>query len=151
MRVGEMCSRNPATVSTSATLADVARLMWDRHIGAVIVTKAPSDRPVAAGIVTDRDITCAQLDRAADLGSLSAEEVMTRNPLEINEEDSLSQAIERLPARGVRRAPVISSNGALVGLVSTDDLLACVTRELMHLGRLVALQPGQEEKRISSD
>ena len=150
MKVGEMCSRNPATVSTSATLADVARLMRDRHIGAVIVTKAPSDRLVAAGIITDRDITCAQLDRAADLGSLSAEEVMTRNPLEINEEDSLSRAIESLRARGVRRAPVISSNGALVGLVSTDDLLACVARELMHLGRLVALQPRQEANRMSS-
>jgi signal-transduction protein with cAMP-binding, CBS, and nucleotidyltransferase domain len=112
--------------------------------------KAPSDRPVATGIITDRDITCAQLDRAADLGSLSAEEVMTRNPLEINEEDSLSQAIETLRVRGVRRAPVVSSNGALVGLVSTDDLLACVARELMHLGRLVALQSGQEEKRKSS-
>ena len=74
---------------------------------------------------------------------------MTRNPLEINEEDPLSQAIERLRARGVRRAPVVSSNGAPVGLVSTDNLLACVARELMHLGRLVALQPRQEEKRIS--
>jgi len=149
MKVGEMCSRNPATVSTSATLADVARLMRDRHIGAVIVTKAPSDRLVAAGIVTDRDITRAQLDRVSDLDSLSAGEVMTRNPLEINEQASLSQAIESLRARGVRRAPVISSNGALVGLVSTDDLLACVARELMHLGRLVALQPGQEAKRMS--
>jgi len=149
MKVGEMCSRNPATVSTSATLSDVACLMRDRHIGAVIVTKAPSDRPVAAGIVTDRDIVCAQLDRTSDLGSLSAEEVMTRNPLEINEEDSLSRAIESLRARNVRRAPVISSTGALVGLVSTDDLLACVAGELMHLGRLVALQPRQEAKRGS--
>ena len=69
---------------------------------------------------------------------------MTRNPLEINEEDSLSRAIQSLRARGVRRAPVISSTGALVGLVSTDDLLACVARELMHLGRLVAQQPRQE-------
>lgn len=150
MKVGEICTRNPATVSTSATLAEVARLMWDRHIGAVIVTKAPLDRPVATGIITDRDIACAQLDRTSDLGSLGAEEVMTRNPLEINEEDSVSGAIEKLRARGVRRAPVVSSNGALVGLVSTDDLFACVARELMLLARLVTLQPRQEENRTRS-
>jgi len=147
MKVGDICTRNPATVSTSATLAEAARLMKDRHIGAVIVTKAPLDRPVATGIITDRDIARAQLDRRSDLASLSAEEVMTRNPLEINEEDSLDKAIEKLRARGVRRAPVVSSTGALVGVVSTDDLFAHVARELMHLARLVTLQPRQEAAR----
>ena len=147
MKVGDICTRNPATVSTSATLAEAARLMKDRHIGAVIVTKAPLDRPVATGIITDRDIARAQLDRRSDLASLSAEEVMTRNPLEINEEDSLDKAIEKLRARGVRRAPVVSPSGALVGVVSTDDLLAHVARDLMHLARLVTLQPRQEAAR----
>jgi len=149
MKVGDICTRNPATVSTSATLSEVARLMRDRHIGAVIVTKAPLDRPVATGIITDRDIACAQLDRRSDLGSLGAAEVMTRNPLEINEEDSLDKAIEKLRARGVRRAPVVSPSGALVGVVSTDDLFAHVARELMHLARLVTLQPRQEAARAS--
>ena len=150
MKVGDICTRNPAAVATSATLAEAARLMRDRHIGAVIVTKAPLDRPVVTGMITDRDIACAQLDRRSDLNSLSAEEVMTRNPLEINEEDSLSGAIEKLRARGVRRAPVVSSSGALVGLVSTDDLFACVARELMLLARLVTLQPRREANRKHS-
>ena len=74
---------------------------------------------------------------------------MTRNSLEINEEDSLSQAIERLRARGIRCAPVISSNGALVGPVSTDDLLACVARELMHLGQLWRCNPGRKRSEYS--
>jgi len=147
MKIGDICTRNPATVSTSATLAEVARLMKDRHIGAVIVTKAPLDRPVVTGIITDRDIACAQLDRRSDLASLSAEEVMTRNPLEINAEDSLDKAIARLRARGVRRAPVVSSSGALIGVISTDDLFAYVARELMLLARLVTLQPRQEATR----
>jgi len=147
MKIGDICTRNPATVSTSATLAEVARLMKDRHIGTVIVTKAPLDRPVATGIITDRDIACAQLDRRSDLASLSAEEVMTRNPLEINAEDALDKAIAKLRARGVRRAPVVSSSGALIGVISTDDLFAYVARELMLLARLVTLQPRQEATR----
>jgi len=150
MKIGDICTRNPATVSTSATLAEVARLMKDRHIGTVIVTKAPLDRPVATGIITDRDIACAQLDRRSDLASLSAEEVMTRNPLEINAEDSLDKAIAKLRARGVRRAPVVSSSGALIGVISTDDLFAYVARELMLLARLVTLQPRQEATRSTA-
>jgi CBS domain-containing protein len=149
MNVGDMCTRNPATVSTSATLAEVARLMKDRHIGAVIVTRAPLDRPVVMGIITDRDVACAQLGRRADLASMSAEEVMTRDPLVINEEDPLDAAIEKLRARSVRRAPVVSAAGALVGLVSTDDLFGYVARELMLLARLVTLQPRQEAARMN--
>ena len=33
----------------------IARLMHERHIGAVIVVKRPLDRIVPAGIITDRD------------------------------------------------------------------------------------------------
>jgi CBS domain-containing protein len=124
--------------------------MRDRHIGAVIVTKAPLDRPVVTGMITDRDIACAQLDRRSDLASLSAEQVMTRDPLVINEEDPLDKAIEKLRARGVRRAPVVSAAGALIGLISTDDLFGCVARELMLLARLVTLQPRQEAARMNS-
>jgi CBS domain-containing protein len=121
--------------------------MRDRNIGAVMVTKAPLDQPVVVGIITDRDIACAQLARHADLNSLSVGEAMTRNPLVVNEEDSLSAAVGRMRERGVRRAPVVSMHGALVGLVSTDDLLPIVARELMQLARVVSLQPRQEAAR----
>jgi CBS domain-containing protein len=147
MRIGDICTRNPITVSPAVTLSEVACLMRDRNVGAVIVTKAPLDQPVAVGIITDRDIACTQLDRRSDLNSLSAGEAMTRNPLVVNEEESLSAAIERMRDRGVRRAPVVSRHGALVGLVSTDDLLPIVARELLQLARVVSLQPRQEAVR----
>jgi hypothetical protein len=38
-------------------------------------------------------------------------------------------------------------HGALVGLVSTDDLLPIVARELVQLARIVSLQPRQEAVR----
>jgi CBS-domain-containing membrane protein len=47
----------------------------------------------------------------------------------------------------VRRAPVVSEHGALIGIVSTDDLFAMVARELVQLARLVTLQPRQEAAR----
>lgn len=144
MKIGELCSRPVVSIPASATLAEVAVLMREHHVGAVVVTKATLDRPIAVGIITDRDIVRAQLDHTADLSRLSAEDTMSRDPLVLSVELSLGEAIQRLRSRSVRRAPVITATGALAGLVSTDDLLGQIARELAGLARLVTEQPSRE-------
>jgi CBS domain-containing protein len=140
MLVGTLCSRRPVTVSTGVPMSDVARLMWDEHIGAVIVTDGARVGPRVIGMITDRDIVRAQLERAADLSRLSAGDVMTRDPLVIGEEESVDGAIAHLRARGVRRAPVVALDGTLVGLISADDLLANVARKVIGLAEIVGGQ-----------
>ncbi|HKZ74271.1 MAG TPA: CBS domain-containing protein [Steroidobacteraceae bacterium] len=144
MNIGQICSHEMVSVPTSATLGEVARLMHDRHVGSVVVTRTYTDAPAAVGIITDRDIVRTQLERKADLWCLSAEEVMTRDPLVLREDLSIGEGIERLRARGVRRAPVVSVHGMLVGVVSTDDLLAALARELGSVARLFEAQPKRE-------
>jgi len=141
MNVGQICNRHLLSAPASAPLSEVARLMHEAHVGAVVVTKAPIDAPVAVGMITDRDIMRAQLNRVADLSRLRAEDVMTRDPLVINENSSVEDAIRQLRVRGVRRAPVLSESGALVGLISTDDLVAQVAREIVGLARVLERQP----------
>ncbi|MBW4053078.1 MAG: CBS domain-containing protein [Proteobacteria bacterium] len=140
MVVGSLCSRPAVSVPTGAPIADVARLMRDRHVGAVVVTDGRGDRLRTAGIITDRDIVSAQLARTADLSRLAAADIMTRNPLVIDEEEPVDGAIAHLRARGVRRAPVVSRDGTLIGLVSADDLFAHVARELVAMGEIIARQ-----------
>lgn len=141
MNVGSICSREPVAVDATVPLLQVARLMFERHVGAVVVTKSPMDRPVPVGMITDRDITRAELEGASDLSQIAAVSVMTHDPLVLLEELSVEDAIGRMRSRGVRRAPVISTDGALIGLVSTDDLIAEVARELTGLSRLLEMQP----------
>lgn len=138
MLVGTLCSRHPVTVSPCAPIADVARKMTDQNVGAVIVTESDGGR--VAGMITDRDIVRAQLERTADLSRLSAGEVMTRHPLVIGEEESVGGAIAHLHARGVRRAPVVALDGTLVGLISTDDLLTHVAHKLSGLAEIIGWQ-----------
>ena len=140
MNVGQQCSRPAATVALSATLADAAMLMRERNVGAVIVTQSPSDRPTAVGVITDRDIVRAQLDHCSDLSSLGVEQVMSRYPLEINAQSDIGDAIRLMRARGVRRAPVISGDGALLGVVSIDDLIAQVAEDLVGLATVLGSQ-----------
>jgi CBS domain-containing protein len=118
--------------------------MHDRHVGTVIVIKKPADRPVPAGIITDRDIVRAQVEHHADLAMLNAERVMSREPLVLAEQTPLQDGIGQLRARGVRRAPVVDASGALVGIVSSDDIVGAIADELADLARLIARQPGRE-------
>jgi CBS domain-containing protein len=141
MTIGRVATRKVVSVTASAPLAEVAKQLTQQHIGAVVVVKRPADRPVPIGIITDRDVVRALSGRAADLYTLTAEEVMSRSPLELRENEPLAEAIRRLRARGVRRAPVIDAGGALVGVVSVDDLLFEVAQELAGLVDLIKRQP----------
>lgn len=141
MNVGEVCTRDLVSAPSGAPLSELARLMAERGVGAVVVTKSPIDAPVPAGMITDRDILRAQLTRKATLDNLRAGDVMTRDPLVLDEACSLEDAIHRMRSRGVRRAPVVSASGALVGLLSTDDLVSQVAHEIVSLARVLERQP----------
>ena len=146
MNVAELCTRRAIVVPMSATLTEVAQLMGDEHVGAVVVTAAGGSSPHVAGIITDRDIVRAQLERTADLSRLSAGATMTRNPLVLDEHESIEGAIAHLRARGVRRAPVTAADGRPIGLVSVDDLLVHLATSLVGAATIVAQQPRAERR-----
>lgn len=149
MKVGDLCDRKPVTVSAAAPACDAARLMCEEHVGAVVVMAHPANGAVAIGMLTDRDLVCAQLDHAADLGQLRIGDIMTGDPLVLNEDLPVEEAIRRLRNRHVRRAPVIGSRGELIGLISFDDLLAQVSGNLRALAHLaeVRSRPPRHERR----
>jgi CBS domain-containing protein len=140
MNVGQISTKGAITASPGTPLVEVARLMLEENVGTVVITKSPLDRPVVVGIVTDRDIVRTQFRRAAPLSQLHAEDAMTRDPLVLNEDQSVEGALGSMQARRVRRAPVINASGMLCGMVSSDDLLAQVSDELANLAKLVSCQ-----------
>ena len=142
MKVGDLCGRKPVTVSVAAPVSDAARLMCEEDVGAVVVTAAPSEQPIPVGMLTDRDIVCAQLDRAVDLGQLRIGDIMTADPLVLNEDAPVERAIHLLRNRRVRRAPVVDGAGTLVGIVTLDDLLPAIAQQLNELAATVAPRSG---------
>jgi CBS domain-containing protein len=65
---------------------------------------------------------------------------MTKAPLTVEESCGVAEAVERMSARNVRRAPVVSSSGDLVGIVTFDDLLPVVAEDLSTLAKLIGTQ-----------
>ena len=121
--------------------------MCRRNVGTVVVVEPQGELLRPIGIVTDRDIVRALVDRESRIDQLEIGNVMTWSPLAIPEDCEITEAIEFLSDSAIRRAPVISDAGALVGIVSIDDLLPIVSEELGALTKLIAKQRRRSEQR----
>lgn len=144
MNIGNIAQRDVVTAAPSDTLSKIVKLMKQKHVGCVVIVKRPAERVTPVGIVTDRDVVRALADKVADTFTLSAADVMTRDPTVLRESDSVATAIAQMRSRGVRRAPVLNDHGALVGIVSVDNLLFELGKELAGLVSLIAKQPQTE-------
>ena len=141
MKIAELCS-SPVFVAHPDQALLLAACEMRRHdVGALVVVAAGDPRGPPLGILTDRDILCGQVKQAADLRCLTVGDVMTRQPLCIDAEAQLAEAVAAMASRAVRRAPVIDGEGGLVGIVTLDDLLPVIAQQLMELADTAAPEP----------
>lgn len=140
MKVGEICSRNVLAVDPGQPLAKAAQEMRARNVGSIVVVDSRDGVTRPIGIATDRDLIRGQLARKADLFCLSVGDVMSGHPLVLHEECDVSNAIELLSGRAVRRAPVVDKQGGLVGIVSFDDLLPVLAAQMTAIAQLITEQ-----------
>ena len=75
------------------------------------------------GIITDRDICVALGTRGRPSGDVTVAEVMTSKVYSCLPEDDIHVALRAMREGHVRRLPVITKEGALVGVISMDDVL----------------------------
>ncbi|MCP5153767.1 MAG: CBS domain-containing protein [Ectothiorhodospiraceae bacterium] len=144
MRIGEICNARPVTVARGASVIDAARLMREHHVGDVVVVEETGDGARPVGILTDRDIVIEVVAREVPLTEVSVGDVMSFDLLRLDAMDPVSIALEQMRERAVRRAPVIDTEGLLVGVVSIDDLLGFLAREITELYALVVRAREQE-------
>ena len=140
MNTGQIASSPAVTVPLGASLEQAAQLMLRWHTGTVVVTENIDGNLRVAGILTDRDIVRARLKHSGALSTLDVADVMTAEPLVLEAHLGIDNALRNLQARAVRRAPVVDRDGALLGVVSTDDLLRFIAAELTGLAQLVTRQ-----------
>jgi CBS domain-containing protein len=116
--VGELMTRDLITVAPSATVAEAATLMGERHVGSALVLEG--DR--LAGIFTERDIVRA-LGEHFDAAGHPVSSWMTRNPSTISPGASAEEALEAMLHGGFRHLPV-TDDQRVVGMLSLRDLAA---------------------------
>ena len=127
--LSEVINRNVVTVSPTAALSEAAYLMMNEDIGALVVVDGDA-RPV--GIITDRDLVVSAIAEGINPDEITVEEIMTKDPVTVDEETDLFEMLSVLSVNSIRRLPV-TRGIKLVGIVSVDDLIVVVATELVNL------------------
>lgn len=128
MKLNDIFTRNVVIAAPEETLAAVALKMQEHNVGTVVIVE--DRRPV--GIVTDRDLALALGARRISPNT-EVQNVMTRHVLAIPEDTSIYTATKFMREREVRRLPIVDREDRLVGMVTLDDLLRFLGRELYNL------------------
>ncbi|HEY2035457.1 MAG TPA: CBS domain-containing protein [Steroidobacteraceae bacterium] len=134
MNAGSVCKRGVITVAPSDDLIAAAHLMREKHVGYLIVSEGATARNRrVVGVLTDRDIVVAVLAQEVDAHALKVGDVMTRDPLLIEEGQSIEAVLCHMREAGVRRVPVVDRSGALTGVLSIDDVLETLAEQLINI------------------
>jgi CBS domain-containing protein len=125
MRVVEIMMGTPYHCSPETNLGSATELMWIGNCGFLPVVG--KDNKVA-GVITDRDICVALGTRNRTAGEVTVAEVISGKLYSCAPEDEVQTALETMWTGHVRRLPVITKRGELVGVVSIDDVIVHVAK-----------------------
>lgn len=145
MPIGEICNRTVIVVEREHSVRAAAALMREHHVGTlVVVTNNGACKPV--GIVTDRDVTIGVVAVDLDADVLTVGDIMGPELFTAPEDQGIFETVRQMRDHGIRRLPIVDRDGALVGLVSLDDLLELLAEELGELARLIAREQAREAR-----
>jgi CBS domain-containing protein len=130
LSIGEICNRSVVVAHEDLSLKDAARLMRDEHVGSLVVVREATHGRIVVGMLTDRDITVMGVARDFDPQTLRVADIMSSDPVTARPDDSINEVLGEMRARGIRRVPVTTDDGALIGIVTLDDLLDVMAEEM---------------------
>ncbi|MDA7979969.1 MAG: CBS domain-containing protein [Pirellulales bacterium] len=111
MRVGDVMTPKLTVVPRQMKVAELRQLIQDEQVRHVLVTNPNGS---LAGVISDRDIAARSGARAEDL--------MTADPLSVEESLVVSEAIRLMVCHGISCLPVTQGDFPM-GLLTTTDLL----------------------------
>jgi CBS domain-containing protein len=125
MRVKDVMHRGVVCVEPTATVKEIAIRMRDSDIGAIPVRAEGR----LVGIITDRDVACRGVADKADIGKMTAQEIMSQHVVCCSPDDDLDLVVETMEASQIRRLPVTDSHKKIVGMLSLGDLSRGVSKD----------------------
>ncbi len=120
--------RNVVSVGREQTLSEVAGILNEKQIGAVVVTSVEGR---IAGIFTERDLVRAIAREGAAVLQKPVSLSMTTTVTHCREDNTDDELMEMMTAGRFRHVPV-EGNGTLVGIISIGDVVKSRISEIEH-------------------
>jgi signal-transduction protein with cAMP-binding, CBS, and nucleotidyltransferase domain len=106
-----------AALDSSSMIKDAAKLMDDKNIGCIIVTR--EELPI--GILTERDFVRRIASTEKPLTS-PIEEVMSSPLISIDPDETVWEAAEKMKTNNIHKLPVLQDK-KIIGIITTSDLV----------------------------
>jgi acetoin utilization protein AcuB len=120
-------SKNVITVNTDDSMEDAIKLLKEHNIKMLPVMK----KDKLAGVITDRDLKRVSASDATSLeihellyllSKIRIKDIMTKDPITIPDDFTVEEAAEVLFKNKISGAPVVVSNGQMVGVITQNDI-----------------------------
>jgi CBS domain-containing protein len=121
----EKLIRVAPTVTLHYSLGRVAQLMIESGIRQLPVYSGEK----LLGVITDEKVIHSAV--LGKWGDTKIEEIMTKNPFSVEEDESIGALLSLFREEGISHAPV-TSNGELVGLASIHDIIEHIFQPRQH-------------------
>ena len=109
-----------ATIGPGAGLAEVASVLHDRRIGAVVVVE---DDGRVVGIVSERDVVRLLAVEGPDCLDVTVADAMTTDVVTAAASTTSDELMQTMTERRSRHVPVVDDDGRLLGIVSIGDVV----------------------------
>ena len=142
LKVADLMARAPVSLPPEASVTDAARLMREKHISSLAITRDD----VLLGLITTRDLAERVLAEGLP-GDTPLERVMTRDPLTLSPDALGSDILHTMLERRIGHLPVVQ-DGKLKGIVTQTDLTRFQAVSSAQLVRDVATADSADEMAI---
>ena len=120
--VEDVMTKAIISVSTETTVFQVAKMMEQGGIGAVLIKKNGN----LSGIITDRDYATKIVSNNLP-SDTPVEKIMSSPLITINYNESISTAAKRMTDKKIRKLAV-TNNGKIIGLITSTDLVTQLSK-----------------------
>jgi CBS domain-containing protein len=121
MKIKDIMTKDPATVTPNTTVREAARLMQREDTGILPVVEEGSRKLV--GVVTDRDIAIRVIAEGRDANARVGDVMSKDRLVTLRPDADVEDAMEKMADEQVRRIPLIDERGTLVGIVAQADIV----------------------------
>lgn len=130
-RISTLMSHNPLTIALKSSVSDAAKIMRQARVSSVLVI----DNNKLVGILTDRDLRNRVLAESLD-GSLPVHQAMTANPISIEQNTLVFEAMLLMSEHNIHHLPVVKEEAAVGVVTSTDILRGQSSQPLLLIGEI---------------
>jgi len=133
MLVKDVMTKEVITAEPEISVQDAAKAMDKNRIGSIVLVS----KEKLVGILTERDIVIKLVMEDLSASETQVSDVMTTDPVLIEEDADVDDAIDAMNENKVKRLPVVSGS-QLVGIITVSDICALQPKAVEKITELIS-------------